>query len=157
MGKEFEKECCWVVSDSLQPHGVQHTRPPFPSPSPRVCSNSCPLSWWCHPTILSSVIPVSCLHSFPASGSFPMSWLFTSGGQSIGASTSVLQMNIQCWFPLGLTARSSPRDFQESSPTPQFKNIDSLALRLLYSPTHTSIHGYWTNHSFDYMDLCRQS
>ena len=91
----------------LQPHGLQHTRPPCPSPSPRVYSNSCPSSQWCHPTISSSVTPFSsCLQSFPASGSFPVSQFFISGGQSIGvsASTSVLPMNIQGWFPLGLTA-----------------------------------------------------
>jgi len=89
-----------VVSDSLWPHGLQHTRPPCPSPSPRACSNSCPVSRWCHPTISSSVIPFSsCLHSFPTSGSFPMSQLITSGGHSIGASATVLPMNIQGWFP----------------------------------------------------------
>ena len=78
-----------VVSNSLQPHGLQHARPPCPSPTPRVCSNSCPSSWRCHPTISSSVVPFSyCPQSFPASGSFPMSWLFASGGQSIGASAS---------------------------------------------------------------------
>ena len=96
---------CWVVSDSLQPHGLQHTRLPGPSLSPGVCSNSCPLSWWCHPTILSSVIPFSsCLQSYPASGSFPVSRLFTSSAQSIeaSASVSVLPMNIEGWFPLGL-------------------------------------------------------
>ena len=95
-----------VVSDSLRPHELQHARPPCPSPTPRVYSNSCPLSLWCHPTISSSVIPFSShLQSFPASGSFQMSQLFTSGGQSIGvsASTSVLPMNIQDWFPLGWT------------------------------------------------------
>ena len=95
-----------VVSDSLQPHGLQHIRPPCPSPTPEVYSNSCPLSWWCHPIISSSLIPFSsCLQSFPASGSFQMSQLFLSGGQSIGvsASTSVLPMNIQDWSPLGWT------------------------------------------------------
>ena len=93
-----------VMSVSLQPHGLQHTRPPCPSPTPRDYSNSCPLSWWCHPTISSSVVPFSSrLQSFPASGSFLMSQLFTSGGQSIGASASVLPMNIQDWFPLGWT------------------------------------------------------
>ena len=95
-----------VVSDSLQPHGLQHTRLPCPSSSPGICSNSCPLSWWCYPTISSSVIPFSsCLQSFPASGSFLMSWLFTSDGPSIGVLVlaSVLLMNIQGWFPLGLT------------------------------------------------------
>ena len=95
----------WVMSDSLWPHGLQHTRPPCPSPSPRVCPSSCPMNQWCHPTISSSVVPFSsCLQSFPVSGSFPMSRLFTSGGQSVGASTSasVLSMNIKGWFPLGL-------------------------------------------------------
>ena len=96
-----------VVSDSLWPHGLQCARLPCPSPTPKACSNSCPLSWWCHPTILSSVIPFSsCLWSFPASGSFPKSQFFTSGGHSIGvsASASVLPMNIQDWFPLGLSS-----------------------------------------------------
>ena len=95
-----------VMSDSLQPHEPQHARPPCPSPSPRVYPNSCPLSHWCHPTISSSIIPFSsCPQPFPASGSFPMSQLFASGGQSIGisASTSVLPMNTQDWSPLGWT------------------------------------------------------
>ena len=92
-------------SDSLQPHELQHARPPCPSPTPWVYSNSCPLSWWCRPTISSSVIPFSCFQSFPASGSFQMSEFSGSGDQSIGvsASTSVLPMNIQDWFPLGWT------------------------------------------------------
>ena len=95
-----------VMFDSLQPHGLQRTRPPCPLPSPGVCSNSYPLSRWCHPTISFSVVPFSSyLQFFPASGSFLMNQLFTSGGQSIGAlvSASVLPMNIQDWFPLGLT------------------------------------------------------
>ena len=95
-----------VVSDSLRAHGLQPTRPPCPSPTPGIYSNSCPLSWWCHPTISSSVVPFSsCLQSFPASGSFQISQFFTSDGQSIrvSASTSVLPMNIQDWFPLGWT------------------------------------------------------
>ena len=93
-----------VMSASLWTHGLQHTRPPCPSPTPRACSNSGPLSWWCHPTISSSVSPFSsCLQSFPASGSFPMIQLFVSGSQSIEASASVLPMNIQDWFPLGFT------------------------------------------------------
>ena len=95
-----------VLSDSLWPHGLQHIRLPCLSPSPRVCTNWCPLSWWCHPTISSSVVPFSsCLQSFPASRSFPMCRLFVSGGQSIGASASasVLQVNIQDWFSLGWT------------------------------------------------------
>ena len=93
-----------VISDSLWPHGLQHARPSCPSPTPRVYSNSCPLRWWCHPTI-SSVIPFSsCPQSLPASGSFQMSQLFTWGGQSIGvsASASVLLMNTQDWSPLDL-------------------------------------------------------
>ena len=95
-----------VVSDSLQPHGLQHARTPCPSPIPGVYPNSCPLSQWCHPTISSSVVPFSShLHSFPASGFFQMSQFLTSGGQSIGvsASASVLPMNIQDWFSLGWT------------------------------------------------------
>ena len=101
---------CSVVSDSLRPHELKQTRPPCPSP--RVDSNSCPLSWWCHPTILSSVVPFSSwLQSFPASGSFPMSPFFASGGQSIriSASASVLPMNIQDWFPVGLAGLNSLR------------------------------------------------
>ena len=123
-----------VVSNSLWPHGLQHTRLPCPSPTPKACSNSCPSSWWCYPTISSLVISFSSyLQSFPASGSFPMSQCFASGGQSIGisATASVLPMNIQDWFPLGCHDWLDPcssRDFQESSPTPQFKSINSLAL-----------------------------
>ena len=95
---------CSVMSNTLWPHGLQHARLSCPSPAPGDYSNSCPSSWWCHPTISSSVIPFSsCLQSFPASVSFPTSWFFASGGQSIGvsASVSVLPMNIQDWFPLG--------------------------------------------------------
>ena len=97
---------CSVMSDSLQPHGLQHARPPCPSPTPRVHPNPCPLSQWCYATIPFSVILFSsCPQSFPASGSFQMSQFFPSGGQSIGvsASASVLPMNIQNWFPLGCT------------------------------------------------------
>ena len=97
---------CSVVFDCLWPYERQHTRPPCPSIAPRVCWNSCPLSKWCHPTVSSSVTPFSsCLQPFPASWSFPMSQLFASGGQSVGASASasILPMNIQGWFPLGLT------------------------------------------------------
>ena len=96
---------CSVMFDSLRPHGPQHARPPCPSPAPGVDSNSCPLSRWCHPTISSSVIPFFCLQSFPVSGSFPTSQFLTSGSQSIGASASAsdLQMNIQDWSPLALT------------------------------------------------------
>ena len=129
-----------VVSDSLRPHELQHSRPPCPSPIPGVYSNSCPLSQWCHPTISSSVIPFSsCLQSFPASGSFPVSQFFTSDGQSIGvsASTSVLPMNIQHWFPLGWTgwisllSKGLPRVFSNTT----FKSINSSVLSFLYSPT----------------------
>ena len=101
---------CSVVSDSLWPQGLQQARPPCPSPTPSVYSNSCPLSWWYHPTISSSVVPFfSHLQSFPASGSFPMSQFFASGSQSIGlsASASVFPMSIQDWFPLGWTGRIS--------------------------------------------------
>ena len=97
---------CSVMSDYLWPHGLQNARLPSTSPTPGACSNSCPSSWWCLPTISSSVIPFSsCLQSFPASGSFQMSQFFASGGQSIGvsASASVLPMNIQHWFHLGWT------------------------------------------------------
>ena len=108
---------------------MQHTRLPCPSLSPGVCSNSCPLSSWYYPTISSFAAHFfSCPQSFPASRSFTMTWLFTSGGQSIGvsASKSALPMNVQDWFPLGSTVWSpcSPRDSQESSPTPQFKSIN---------------------------------
>ena len=104
-----------VMSDSLRPHGLKHARRTCPSPTPGGYSNSCPLSWWCHPAISSSVIPFSShLQSFTASGSFPLSQFFTSGGQSIGvsASASVLSRNIQDWFPLGWTGwiPCSPRD-----------------------------------------------
>ena len=146
------------MSDSLRPHGLQLARLPCPSPTPKTCSNSCPSSWWCHPTISSSVVPFSCLRSFPASGSFQMSQFFPSGRQSIGTSAlaSVLPVNIQDWFPLGWTGLTpcSPRDSQESSPTPQFKSINSSVLSFPYRPTLTSIHDYWKNHSFDCMDLC---
>ena len=133
------------------PHGLQHARLPCPSPTPGACSNSCPSSQWCHPTVSSSVTPFfSCLQSFPVSWSFPMSQPFTSGGQSIGASASVsvLPVNIQDWSPLWLIGliSLSPRDSQGSSPTPQFKSINALALSFLYSPTLTSVHDYWKNH-----------
>ena len=153
---------CSVVSNSLRPHGLQHARPPCASTIPRVFSNSFPSSQWCHPTISSSVVPFSShFQSFSASGSFQVSQLFTSGGQSIGVSpsTSVLPMNIQDWFPLGWTGWISfqSKGFQEPSPTPQFKSIRSSALSFLYGPTLTSIYDYWKNHSFDWMDLCWQS
>ena len=144
------------MSIPLWTHELQHTRIPCPSPSPRACANACPLSWWCYLTISSSVAPFSfCLQYFPASGSFPMSQLFTSDGQSIGASASVLLVNIQGWSPLGLTRLITlqSKDSQESSPAPQFKSINSLTLSLLYGPTLTSVRDYWKNHSSDYPDF----
>ena len=151
-----------VMSDSLQPHGLQHTRLCCPSPSPRACSNLSPLSWWCHPTISSSVLPFSSsLQSIPAWGSFPMSHSFPSGGQSIGvsASASVFPMNIQDWFPLGLTGLISlkSKGLSRVFSSTTFKSINSLALSFYYGPTLTSIHYYWKNHNFDEMDLCWQS
>ena len=151
-----------VVSNSLWPHGLQYARLCCPSLSPWVCSNSCPLSQWCHPTISSSVIPFSsCPQSFPESGSFPVSLLFTSGGWSIrfSALASVLPVNTQGWFLWGLTVWSPcwPRDSQESSPAPQFESINSSALSLLYGPALTSVRDYCKNNSFEYMQLCQQS
>ena len=139
-----------VVSDSATPWTValQASLSIINSQSQQ---SSC---WWCHPTISSSVVHFSFpLQYFPASGSFPMSQFFALSGQSIGVSTStsVLLMNVQDWFPLGWTGLIpfSPRDSQESSPTPQFKSINSSVLSFLYSPTLTSIHDYWKNHTFD--------
>ena len=140
-----------VMSNSLRPHESQHTRPPCPSPTPRVYSNPCPSSSWCHPTISSSVVPFfSCPQSIPASGSFPMSQLLAWGGRSTGvsASASVLPMNTQDWSPR-VGSPCSPRDSQESSPTPQFKSSNFSALSFLHSPTLTSIHDHGKNHSLD--------
>ena len=139
---------------TLQPHEPQHARPPCPLPTPRVHPNPCPLSRWCHPAISFFVVPFSsCPQSFPASGSFQMSQLFSSGGQNIGVSAlaSILTMNTQDWSPLdGLVGSPcSPRNSQESSPTPQFKSINSSVLSFLHSPTLTSIHDHWKNHSLD--------
>ena len=140
-----------AMSDFLWPHGLKLSRLPCCSPSPRACSNSCPLSRWCHPTISSSVIPSSvpfssCLQSFPASESFLMSWLFASVCQSIGvsASASVPPMNIQGWFPLGLTrlilqCKGLSRVFSNT----HFKSSSSSALSLLYGSTFTPIHDFW--------------
>ena len=129
--------------NSLWPHGLQHARLPCPSPTPGVYPSSCPLSRWCHPTILSSVIPFSsCPQSFPASGSFQMSQLFASGGQSIevSASTSVFPMNIQNWSPLGWTGWIS---LQSRGPSRVFSNTtvqkhQFSVLSFLYSPTLTT-------------------
>ena len=137
-----------VVSDSLQPHELQHARPPCPYLTPGVPSNSCPLSWWCHPTISSSVVPFfPCLQSFPASGSFPVSQFFVSDGQNVGASASasVLPMNILDWFPLGLTGLIF---LLSKGPSGLFSNttiqkLNSLVLSFLYGLIPTSIHDYW--------------
>ena len=143
-----------VMSDSLRPHESQHARSPYLSPTPGVHPNSCAWSWWCHPAISSSVVPFfSCPQSLPASGSFPMSQLFAWGGQSIGVSAlpSVLPKNTQDWPPLEWTGWISLlfKDSQESSPTPQLKSINSLALSFLHSPTLTSIHDHWKDHSLN--------
>ena len=150
------------MSYSFQPHGLQHARLPCPSPSPGACLNSCPLSRWYHPTISTSVIPFSsCLQSFPKSGYFLMSRIFTSGGQSIGASgsASVLPMNIQDWFPLGLAGLIS---LLSKGPSRVFSNTRVRKHQLfgdqpsLWSNSH--IHTWqWENHSFNYMDLCQQN
>ena len=147
-----------VVSDSLWPHGLQHARLPSPLPSPGVDSNSSPLSRWCHQTISTYVTLFSFrLQSFPASGSFLMSQLLPSGGQSIGASASVFPMNIQDWFPLGLTSWISllPKGLSRIFSNTIRKHLQDLAffmVQLLYPYI-----GYWKNHSFDSMDLCWQS
>ena len=150
-----------VLSDSLQPHGLQHTRPLCLSPPPGVCPNSCPLHHWCHPAISSSDALFSfCPQSFPVSGTFPVGWLFISGDQYTGASTSasVLPMSFQGWFPLRLTGLiCCPEDSQEFSPPSQFKGISSLALCLLYSPALTIVRDYWEHQSLDYTDLSPQS
>ena len=141
-----------VVSDSLRLHGLQHARLPCPSPTSRAYANSCPSSRWCHPTISSSVIPFSsCLQSFPVSGSFPMNWIFISGGQSIGVpvSVSVLPMSIQVDFLLGLSGLIS---LLSKGLSRTFSNTT-----VWKHPSFTSIRDYWKNHSFDYTDLCLQS
>ena len=157
---------CSVVSDSLPPHRLQHYRLPYPSPAPGACSNSCPLSWWCHQPAhpLSFPSPPAFYLSFPTSRCFLMSQLFTSGSQSIGtsASASVLPLNIQDWFPLGLTSLSSLPSLQSKGLSrvfskTQFKSINSLVLSLLHGSNVTSIHNYWKNHSFDCTDLCQQN
>ena len=131
---------CSVVSDSLWPHGLQHARLSCPSPTTGACLNSCPLSQWCHPIISSSVILLSsCLQSFSAPGSFLMSQLFASGGQSIGASvsTSVFPMNLQSWFPLGLTGLISLRykGLSRLFSSTTYGSVNSLALNHFYGPT----------------------
>ena len=143
-----------IVSDSLQPHESQHTRPPCPSPTPGVHPNSCSSSQWCHPAISSSVVPFfSCPQSLPASGSFPMSQLFTWGGQIIGISAlaSVLPMNTQDRSPLGWTGWISlqSKGFSRVFSSTTVQKHQFFRLSFLHSPTLTSIHDYWKNHSFD--------
>ena len=153
--------CCCLVTESCSTlcNPVDwDAKPPCPSPTPGVHWDSRPLSQWCHLTISSSVVPFSsCPQSFPASGSFQTSQLFASGGQSIRALASVFPMNIHILYDWLVWSPCSPRDSQECSPTPQFKSINSSALSFLHSPTLTSIHDYWKNHSFDYTNLCWQS
>ena len=152
---------CYVVSDSLSPHGLQHTRLPCPSLSPGACSNSCPLSWWYHPIISSSVIPFSSYpQSLPASGFFsnesalcirrPKCWSFSISSSNEYSRSISFRIDL---FDL-LVVHGM---LKSPSPAPQFESINSLALNILYSLTLTSIPDYWKNHSFDYMDLCQQS
>ena len=151
------------MSNSLQPHRLQYSRLPCLSTTPGACSHSCPSSQRCYPTISSSVIPFSSLHSFPASGSFPMSQLLSSDGQSIGASASasasVLPMNTQDWSPLGWTggislmSKGLSRVFCNTTVQKhQFFMVNSP-----YGPILTSIHDYWKYHSLDKTVLCWQS
>ena len=141
-----------AMFNSSLPHELQHARPPYPSPTPGVHTNPCPLSQWRHPTISSSVTLFSSYpQSFPASGSFPVSQLFASGGQSIGisASASVLPMNTQDWSPLGWTGWIS---LQSKGLSRVFSNTTAqkhqfFSISFIYGPTLTSIHDYWKNHS----------
>ena len=160
--KTLDTPCLWkpvssvqfsrsIMSDSLWPHELQHARPPCPSlPAPKVYPNPCPLSRWCHPTILSSVVPFSsCPQSFPASGSFQISQLFESGGQSIGvsASASVLPMNTQNWFPLRWTCWISlqSKGLSRVFPSTTVQKHQFFGTQL--SLESNSIHDYWKNHS----------
>ena len=150
---------CSVVSDSLWPHGLQHTRSPCPSQIPRDHPKSCASSRWCHPAISSSAVPFSSYsQSLSTSESIPMSQLFPWSGQSIRVSAlaSVLPKNTQDWSPLERTAWISlkSKGLSRIFSTPQFKSINSLVLSFLHNPTLTSIHDYWKNHSLDHMDLC---
>ena len=145
----FSRQEYWSRVPLPSPTGL-----PGPHPSPKVCSSSCSLHQWCRLAILSFDGLFSfCPQSFPASGTFPMSCLFATDDQNTGASASasVFPVNIQGWFPLGLTGLTPccPRDSWESSPTPQFETINSSAISLLCGPTLTSIHDHWKNHSLD--------
>ena len=154
-----------VVSDSLWPHGLQHTRLPYPSPSTRACSNSCPSSRWCHPIISSSVIPFSsCLQSFPASGSFLMSQLFASDGQSRDWSitfninpsneySELISFKID-WFDL-LAVQGTFKSFLQHHSLKA--SILWYSAFFMVQLSHPYMNDYWKNHSFDYMDICWQS
>ena len=151
-----------LCPDSLRPHGLQHARPPCPSPTPRVYSNSYPMNRWCHPAISSSVTPFSsCPQSLPASESFPMSQLFAWGGQSTGvsASASVLPVNIQDWSPLGwigwisLQSKWLLRVFSNTT----VQKHQFFWCSAFFTVQLTSIHNHWKNHSLDQTDLCWQS
>ena len=160
--KEFVVVQSSFLADCLRPLGLQHCRPPCPSPSPRVCSNSCPLGRWYHSTISSSVTSFSCPQSFPASESFPVTQLFASSGQSIEASalaTEINPINFHGWFPLGLMCLISlqpqepSRVFSSTTMESKIESINSSAISL-YGPTLTSLHDYWKNHSYNYTDFC---
>ena len=152
-----------VMSNSLPSHGLQHARLACPSPSPWDCSNSCPLSQWCHPTISSSVIPFSSrLQSFPESGSFPMSWFFSSGGQSIGASaifgdySGLISFRID-WFDLLAVQGTLKSLLQHHRSKASVLQCSAFFIVRLSQLREFQAHDYLENHSFDYMDLCMQS
>ena len=146
------------MSNSLQSHASQHAKLPCPSLSPKVCYDSCPLNWRCYLTIFPSAALFFCFQSFPASWSFPMSHLFASGNQSIGASASIFPMNVHGWFPLGLSGLIS---FQSKGPPRVFSSTtiwrhQFFCTQLFLWPNSQTIHDCWKSHSFDYMDLCWQ-
>ena len=156
----FRHQAQQILSDSLEPHGLQHARITCPSPSPKVCSNSCPLSWWCYPTISFSATPFSfCFQFFPASEYFPVGLLFASGNQSIRASVSVLPVNIQDWSPLGwigwisLQSKWLLRVFSNTT----VQKHQFFWCSAFFTVQLTSIHNHWKNHSLDQTDLCWQS
>ena len=152
---------CSVMDNSLRYHRLQLARLPYPSLSPRVCQNSCPLSQWCHPTISSSVAHFSsCLQSFSASGTFPMSWLFSSGGQSVGASAFSISPSHEYlglisfrtgWFNLSAVPGTLKSLIQHQNLTASILQCSAFFTVQL---SHPSIHDYWENYSFDYIALC---
>ena len=154
---------CYRVSSvaqlflTLQPHGLQHARLPCQSSTPVACSDSCPSSRWCCPIISSSVIPFSSgLQSFPASGSFPVSQIFASGGQSFSITPSS-EYSGRISFRIDSFDLLAVQGTVESSPAPQFRSICYSAHSILYGPTLTSVQDYWKDHSCDWIDLCQQS